>query len=1152
MRQRWAIWGLAIATVVLLGLAAATARAADTPAPLTLQELLELKLLGFSEADIRAEVTRSKAAYEFTEEEFKRLAEAGFSEAFLDFLRRLRPVRKLTNQDIVDMVQRGRTAVDMLRDLRTAEGAFDTSPRTLLQLSREHHVPRVVLRAMQGKPLTVEQLEQLAGEGASGDELTLLVDLVGFAEAGLSPTQALELVRAGVPRPVIAHLRQLAHTRPPQEDAAAGDLPQPGYYPHPLGLFTLRYPTTWKLLREIEDGSVIYTVTPERDTQHRDDLTVGLDVVLFSMQKDAIIAGMPPPQALLQLLPLFQQEEPGMRPVGEVAEATLGGLQGARQVLEGTLRDKQGTFHGELYFGRRDNLVYMAAAFAPQERFADFSAAFADILQRSSFVAGKTPGSREQRFTVANLVAGYKRSVVSIRTYRDNEPYGTGSGFVIREDGYILTNHHVVWDADNNRPLSRFVVDWDSDLGLPSQEAQLVAYKVTPGLVGFQTGIDLALLKIPSGRPYTPIPLTPLTSVQLGEPVLTMGFPARGLLPGLSLVVTSGVVTRFNRDPLGKVATFYIDAPIAKGSSGGPSLSLVTGGVIGLNTFGVNTTMAERFPELALLVDYHGVVPIDYALQEFPLATRISVAREQRLDATDYFELALRSADVGALSGAVRMAKQAVEHAQGAADPLSLLGRLQLLAATDEESRQAALRTLQRVLTLDPKHQETLLFLAEVNVALGEPVDAMQYANRAVEAKPEDWSAYLARARVNLAVKRYDDALADVAKAKQLSRNVLPGPYLLAGEVFYARGAQAHGSRADLDHGKQEFREALHIHPANLEARLGVARFSMLTKNYLSALLEYSRINEDHPGTPPVLAAMGRAYAQLSKYDRAMPQYLEAIRRWGQFNQIPPEAVYLEAATVASEHLHKTELSIVLYTRYLLHYFEAAQAFDVHMALAKLFEAQKLPGIARGHVVWANNLRHNIPAVQQELNALRNATMSRDDIERMLKLNYPPSVAGKIVSVTPLDFKVQSKAEVAELLKTFPEPVVVGILESQRTYAARQQQQGQPRQPEQAARGGDVSQALTGIWEVKFTTRNGTAANFAFNLVADGRYVFVTILGDQKAKDTGTYTLNGDRLIFTSTKGRGRYFLQVRLDGDRLIVSDPQFGDLAYHRVRGG
>jgi hypothetical protein len=74
MRQRWAICGLAIATVVLLGLAAATAQAADAPAPLTLQELLELKLLGFSEADIRAEITRSKAAYELAEEEFKRLA----------------------------------------------------------------------------------------------------------------------------------------------------------------------------------------------------------------------------------------------------------------------------------------------------------------------------------------------------------------------------------------------------------------------------------------------------------------------------------------------------------------------------------------------------------------------------------------------------------------------------------------------------------------------------------------------------------------------------------------------------------------------------------------------------------------------------------------------------------------------------------------------------------------------------------------------------------------------------------------------------------------------------------------------------------------------------------------------------------------------
>ena len=157
----------------------------------------------------------------------------------------------------------------MLREIRNAERAFDTSPRALLALAKNHQVPAVVLRAMQGQPLSAEAVRELAGKGASGPQLLLLLDIVGVADAGLSSEQALELGRVGVPEEVVLRLRHLPDAR--EAGASLGDLPHAGYYPHPLGLFTLHYPADWALLREIRGGNVVYAVTPK--PAKRDSMT---------------------------------------------------------------------------------------------------------------------------------------------------------------------------------------------------------------------------------------------------------------------------------------------------------------------------------------------------------------------------------------------------------------------------------------------------------------------------------------------------------------------------------------------------------------------------------------------------------------------------------------------------------------------------------------------------------------------------------------------------------------------------------------------------------------------------------------------------------------------------------------------------------------
>jgi S1-C subfamily serine protease len=141
-----------------------------------------------------------------------------------------------------------------------------------------------------------------------------------------------------------------------------------------------------------------------------------------------------------------------------------------------------------------------------------------------------------------------------------------GSGFVIDSDGYIVTNYHVIQDAQE------IEVNFSGD------------DRVQAKLVGSDPSTDLAVLKIGAhSRALTPLPLGNSDAVRVGDAVVAIGNPY-----GLERSVTAGIVSALQRNltaPNGYTIDKVIqtDAPINKGSSGGPLLN-VRGEVIGVNS----------------------------------------------------------------------------------------------------------------------------------------------------------------------------------------------------------------------------------------------------------------------------------------------------------------------------------------------------------------------------------------------------------------------------------------------------------------------------------------------------------------------------------------------------------------------------------------
>ena len=140
---------------------------------------------------------------------------------------------------------------------------------------------------------------------------------------------------------------------------------------------------------------------------------------------------------------------------------------------------------------------------------------------------------------------------------------GLGSGVIVSADGLILTNNHVVESAD------------EIEISLADGR------KTKAKLVGADPESDLALLKINSVKPLTPITFASSESLRIGDVVLAIGNPF-----GVGQTVTSGIVSALGRTHLG-INTFenfiQTDAAINPGNSGG-ALVDSNGHLVGINT----------------------------------------------------------------------------------------------------------------------------------------------------------------------------------------------------------------------------------------------------------------------------------------------------------------------------------------------------------------------------------------------------------------------------------------------------------------------------------------------------------------------------------------------------------------------------------------
>jgi S1-C subfamily serine protease len=157
----------------------------------------------------------------------------------------------------------------------------------------------------------------------------------------------------------------------------------------------------------------------------------------------------------------------------------------------------------------------------------------------------------------SGIIEDSLKSVVTVRT-----DIGQGTGFIISDDGFLVTNAHVL---SGGREIQ--ILDYEQN----QHSTELIGYNIT---------YDIALLKI-SGN-YNSIKLGNSDDVQIGEKVIAIGNPL-----GLQFSVSEGIVSAINREGANGVKGYIqTDAALNPGNSGGPLINK-QGEVIGINNFKV-------------------------------------------------------------------------------------------------------------------------------------------------------------------------------------------------------------------------------------------------------------------------------------------------------------------------------------------------------------------------------------------------------------------------------------------------------------------------------------------------------------------------------------------------------------------------------------
>ncbi len=850
------------------------------------------------------------------------------------------------------------------------------------------------------EPLTVAQLAELGRLGAKGRLLRelraslkqtggdIVSEVVRRAKTEDQESVLLWILRQG--RQVRMSRAQMRQMRDAELDldlqrALAGSYAFPGFrtYTDPLGMLSIQYPGSWRAYEWWNDGGFQVVLSPEHEVPGTNQFATGLQIQVSSLTDRGRLRKLGIVDFHRRTVPELVRSNRGyaLQAAGQPVANKLAGRPAVEQDFTAKMLGQ--ACRERLVRTVADDLQFFMEFVAPRKQYDRLAQTRERMLASFRPLPYATePVRRSKPLLPSAVTARYRSAVVRVKS-RFGRSAATGSGFIARADGLVLTNAHVIRDVDNLDGAK--MADKVSVLLEIDGRKRELQVEVLDWVYEHKPRVDMALLRLPrSSKPYPTIPISTVRSgrIRVGDPVIALGFP--GLGKG-DLFLTNGSVTAIKYDTWRvrgrnhkRLDQITIDATIAPGNSGGPCIDLRTGAVIGLNTFVFGSS----------LYSYSGVSVMDHALRRFPQIRWYP--RKRRMKAEEH-------AVLGAMlrvAGHFRSAKKELELAVRGAAELTVEQRAEVewqrsLVERDDGWALRSHRYRRTCLRLNPNHYGAALAEAASLAARKKFAQALEILDRIAAIQRNDWLVHVSKAQVYRLAHRYPEALEQLQRASEKAGGVEPAIELAKGRTLLAMGRSSEALAA--------FLQAKSIAPRDERASLSIARFFEGKKDRSSAAIEYQRMLTQNPES--AAAHLARARFRASSTDAAqrkaaLDDMLNAV--FLEWKSGRSGATYLEAAAhYCTKVPGQTRLGITL--AQLLHRTGASRHITAHWILAALWKLRRNPDMSRLHRRRGLVLGAAAPATTAKM------------VSTMIASGYSPDLLQDTLSSSSLAFHLNMK-----------------------------------------------------------------------------------------------------------------------------------------------
>lgn len=219
------------------------------------------------------------------------------------------------------------------------------------------------------------------------------------------------------------------------------------------------------------------------------------------------------------------------------------------------------------------------------------------LIASVGITAAQTSAPKKDIPAIAKSADG---AIVTVIAVANDKPIAQGTGFLVRADGVIMTNYHVIETGDTA------VVKFPDDTAFP-----------VDGILAADKARDLAIIKI-HGKTFRTLTLGDSNDIQVGEEVVAIGNPL-----SLESTVSNGIISGVRSSKEQGWKLLQTTAPISPGSSGGPLFNM-RGEVIGINALylegGENLNFAIPINDAKLLLSHQSTKVVSLPNEHKPAA----------------------------------------------------------------------------------------------------------------------------------------------------------------------------------------------------------------------------------------------------------------------------------------------------------------------------------------------------------------------------------------------------------------------------------------------------------------------------------------------------------------------------------------------------